>query len=240
MGYEKQPSEWVQFSHGVKSPDGSKLIYLRYNQKYHKPKGLFRFPDGGRVKKTEKELAFYIYDYSENSTKKIVPVAGHPGNPPNIFISWKKNGIAYWLNSAFNKNYIPSVSWSHNRGIFFINTMSWKQHQVLPYGEIPELSPDGTQAAFLRRTEADSSELCAVNIDGANLRILMNLRKMKVNRIEWAEINTIFLHTSVTEKKVYQFNFSDGRLIPAVRDYHHTVPRISRSELKEILREKRT
>jgi hypothetical protein len=150
-------------------------------------------------------------------------------------VSWKNHGIAYWLNSSFNKNYIPSVSWSRNRGIFYIDTEKWRQYRILPYGEFPELSPDCTQAAFLKRAEADCRELWVVNIDGTNARLLTRLQKTRVNWIEWVEMNALYLHTSVAEKKVYRFDFSSGSLIPAEREYRPAAPRITRSELKELL-----
>ncbi len=233
--YEKEPSEWIQFSSATRSPDDSKLAYLRYYRKYRKPSGLNRFPDGGRSKTLEEELALYLYDYSDGSSRKIVPVDGRTSNPPSIIISWKNDSLVYWLHSSFNKNYVPPVSWSENKGIFYVDIESGEQRQLIDYGESPELSPDGSRVAFLKRTGGDSHELRLVNTDGTNLRVLKNLEEIRVNWIEWVEMDSLYLHSSLSEKKVYELDLVGGNLTPTERSYRSFPPQVSRSELKELL-----
>jgi hypothetical protein len=233
--YEKEPSEWIQFSSAAPSPDGTKLAYLRSYRKYRKPTGLNRFPDGGRSKTLEKELALYLYDYSDGSIKKIVPVDGRSGNPPSVIFSWKNGSLVYWLHSSFNKNYVPPVSWSANKGIFYVDIESGEQRQLVAYGESPELSPDGSRVAFLKRTGEYSHELWMVNTDGTNPRVLKDLKEHRVNWIEWVEMDSLYLHSSVSEKKVYKFDLIDGDLAPTEWQYRSFPPQVSRGELKELL-----
>lgn len=233
--YEKEPSEWIQFSSATPSPDGSKLAYLRSYRKYRKPSGLNRFPDGGRSKTLEEELALYLYDCGDGSSRKIVPVDGRPGNPPSIIISWKSDSLVYWLHSSFNKNYVPPVSWSENKGIFYVDIESGEQRQLVAYGESPDLSPDGSRVAFLKRTGENSYELRLVNTDGTNLRAIKNLEEIRVNWIEWVEMDSLYLHSSLSEKKVYELDLTGGNLTPTERSYNSFPPSVSRGELKKLL-----
>ena len=233
--YEKEPTEWIQYSSAARSPDGTKLAYLRYYKKYRKPSGLNRFPDGGRAKMLKEELALFIYDYSKGSARKIVSVKGSPGNPPSVIISWKHDTLVYWIHSAFNKNYVPPVSWSKNRGIFYVDIESRQQRQLIAYGESPELSPDGSRVAFLKRTGEYSHELWMVNVDGTNPRLIKDLEELRVNWIEWVEEKRLYLHTSVSEKKVYELDLGSGEILAADWPYRSFPPQMSRGELKELL-----
>lgn len=233
--YEKEPSEWIQFSSAIPSPDGSKLAYLRSYRKFRKPTGLNRFPDGGRSKTLEKEFALYIYDRSDGSNRKIVPVDGRSGNPPSIIFSWKEGSLVYWLHSSHNKNYVPPVSWSKNTGIFCVDMKSGEQRRLVAYGESPELSPDGRTVAFLKRTGEYSHELWLVNSDGTNPRVLKDLKETRVNWIEWVETDSLYLHSSLSEKTVYGFDIPGGELTPIERSYSSFPPYVSRDELKKLL-----
>ncbi len=235
--YEKEPTEWVQYSSAVPSPNGTELAYLRYYKKYRKPTGLNRFPDGGQAKMLQEELALYCYHRRDGSSEKLAPVAGQPGNPPSVILSWKEDTLVYWLYSTYNRNHVPPVSWAKNRGIFCVDLQSGQQRQLVDFGESPELSPDATQAAFLKRTGESSQELWLASLGGSEPRLLKDLEGRKINWIEWPEPGTLYLYSSLSEKTVYRFDLDSGELTPAPahRPYHSFPPQIPRGKLKELL-----
>lgn len=239
-GYEKEPSEWEQFSRGVEAPDGSGIIYGRWYQRFRKPRGLNRFPDGGRPKILEKDFSLYFHNYSKNSGVKISSIEGKPGNPPSIHFSWKGDTLVYWLNSSFNKNYVPPVSWSRNSGIFSVGIsheadgVTLQHEQLLDCGEMPELSPDSRKMAFLKRAGENAHELWVMHMDTGATRMIQDLRDLHINWIEWIEENNILLYSSVSEKKVYKLTISTLELSLAKRAYRSYPLQIKRGTVKEL------
>ena len=229
--YEKEPSEWEQFSGGYPSPGGDRFVYLRKYELYRKPSGLNRFPDGGTPKYLERELALYLCSRSEGTVRKVAEVEGKAGNPPSLHASWKDGTLVYWLKSVFNRNAVPPVSWSENRGIFAVDTETWTQRRLVDFGEMPEVSPDGRSVAFLRRKAEELHDIWIVGVDGAGARLLKSIDSLKINWLEWTHEGFILVYSSMSEKKVFRLDLETGEMQVAEAEYVSNPPRMGRGEV---------
>lgn len=236
--YEKEASEWVQYSGAITSPEGNRLVYLRSYRKFLRPKGLSRFPDGGRAKILENNLDLYLYDRRDKTQKKLAEVKGIASNPPSIIASWKQEAIVYWLHSSFNKDHHPPVAWAHSKGIFTLDLNTGEHHRLVSYGEAPALSPDAQTVAFLEPGDEKSSWLCMIGRDGSALERAYKIEDIGMNWISWEENGYLILYSSLSRREVYSYDIASKTLSIVDRQYYSFPPQLSRTLLKELISDK--
>ena len=62
-----------EYSYGLKH--NSSIFFISSYHAYRKPKGLARFPDGGRVKTVYEEISLFRFNITNNSLKKIAIIS---------------------------------------------------------------------------------------------------------------------------------------------------------------------
>lgn len=232
--YEKEATEWEQFSQGHPSPQDDSIVFIRKYEKFRKASGLNRFPDGGKPKYLAKELSLYRYSHADDASYHIADIVGRAGNPPVLEISWKKERFVYRLDSVYNRNRFPAVSWSTNTGIFMVETDQWRHSRIVDFGERPELSPDAKRIAFLVRTESGLESLWIKEIESGTTRALVEKAGVLFQYIRWDDNSAMLLYSRDPEKRVYRYDFATNSLTPADVPYTPPADGIRRKEVSRI------
>jgi len=102
-GYENRIHIWAVFHASAWSPAGDAFVFARGYQVYKKPKGLYRFPDGGRSKKLHQSISIYIFDVTRG---KLSRIAFYDNTPRcalkqfwDIGLAWEENLISCSINT---------------------------------------------------------------------------------------------------------------------------------------------
>ncbi len=88
----------IYFTGGAYNTDNNKVVFARYCHIYQCPKGIARFPDGGRVKTRYKTIFLYLFDIKTASIKKLTEIKKFSGGiPPHIKLIWSGENIIFQM-----------------------------------------------------------------------------------------------------------------------------------------------
>jgi Tol biopolymer transport system component len=208
--------QW-EYSEGCYSPSQDKILFARYNEEYSPAK--YDFFAGYVSKRTKATFELCIFDIKTNKVKKIAKIAGSTtGIPPDVYISWKGNLIAY----------SPSIHEATFGHIYIINPDGSNHKLLLDYGKYPEVSPDTTKIAYI----LNNNEVRIMNIDGSQNQSLYKNNKLAY--LKWDNNNTLFLYKS-RPFEVYEFNISSGEIKKTTKPYLAFRGMIPHIEIKKIV-----
>lgn len=92
--YSKKVYGHQDFSYGL--PRGTRIFFLSRWHRFRRPKGIARFPDGGRVRTVWDEVALFGYDRESNTLTKYAVISTRPApgtNIRNAKLKWHKDTL---------------------------------------------------------------------------------------------------------------------------------------------------
>jgi hypothetical protein len=207
-GYERKVTEKVECTRGSFDDAGTRVVFARWHQRYRRPWGLSRFPDGGQPKMLLDVLDIVVHDLGTGRTRRLARPEAGARAPLDVHVSWKGPHIVYSVENP--RELEPEAS-----GIWMISTPDGRHEELVAHGSRPELSPGAGRVAYV-----EDGSLWVADVQERDAELQYSPRKLELVHVSWDEPGRMELHVRGEEGfEVVGYDLETGAVVPSDEEY---------------------
>ncbi|HSH52634.1 MAG TPA: hypothetical protein VK982_12995 [Bacteroidales bacterium] len=216
------------------------IIFYYSLQASHPPKGISRFPDGGRHKKIYKNFSLYEFDTINKKIHQIHDFGKMTSSSWHSHLSLENNKLLFSIIPVMGRQWLTepdteSEKFNNPRVGFYLYDLKTKEIKQLPYdGYDPILSPDLQQVIYKQRT-GDTVSIWHLQLETReNKQIVLVDSIFVFSPLFWTNNNQPGIYI---KNKPYSINLETGKISALRKEINYRRDKATITEIKRLTHE---